>query len=327
MRRYDLVTMGELLYVLKAAPGTRLEQTRSLSCHASGAEANVAIGLARLGWSTSLVTKACDNFVGRFLVSELRGHAVDTSGVVWTSDRRMGVLYQELGVTPRPSKAVHDREHSAFTTLSEHEVDWGLIRSADRLYLTGITAALGQNSRSIVRRAVNEAKGAGTKVVFDVNHRSSLWTGIQLSEFLVPLLKEVDVLYLKENEARQVLGLDADPVAMAQELRETHDIGVVVMSLGEWGALATDGTVVRVDAVEADVVNRFGLGDAFMSGFLFGSAEGDVIRGLEYGRAMAALKGTDTSENFPLATLAEIEYLVDALRNGESGPPATDVIR
>ncbi len=327
MGRYDLVTIGELLYVLKAPPGTRLEQTRSLSCHASGAEANVAIGLARLGWSTSLVTKACDNFVGRFLVGELRRHRVDTSGVVWTSSGRMGVLYQELGVTPRPARAVHDRGHSAFASLSPSEIDWDPIGNADRLYLTGVTAALGDNAQSVASRAVDEAKSAGTKIAFDVNYRSSLWTEADLAKFLLPLLTEIDVLYLKEDEARTILKLDGEPDEMAQELRDTYGIEVVVMSLGERGALATDGTVARVDAVKADVVNRFGLGDAFMSGFLFGSADGDVMRGLEYGRAMAALKGTDASENFPVVTLQEVELLVDSLRDGQSGPSATDVVR
>ena len=63
------------------------------------------------------MTKLCNNFIGRFAVETLRGCGVDTSAVVWTDEGRMGVLYQEYGVPPRPSSNTYDRANSAITTL------------------------------------------------------------------------------------------------------------------------------------------------------------------------------------------------------------------
>ena len=51
MAGYDLVALGELLYVLRAPHTTLLEQTRTLQCHCGGTEANVAVGTSRVGRS------------------------------------------------------------------------------------------------------------------------------------------------------------------------------------------------------------------------------------------------------------------------------------
>ena len=272
MTRFDLVTIGELLYVLRAPYPGRLEQTPTLSCHVGGAEANVAIGVTRLGWSAALVTKVTDNFIGRFAVNGVRGAGVDVSRVIWTDAGRMGLLFQELGVPPRPAESVNDRLHSAFTQLAPEEVDWTQVRAAKRLFVSGVTAALGDRPRQLVRRAVREAKSAGTQVVFDCNHRARLWSTDEARAFVAPLLDDVDVLFLKADEARSILGLAGEPAEIVERLRGDHGIEIVVLSLGGDGAIASDGTIAQAPAIPVQIVNRFGMGDAFIAGFLYGHA-------------------------------------------------------
>ena len=270
MTRFDLVTIGELLYVLRAPYPGRLEQTPTLSCHVGGAEANVAIGVTRLGWSAALITKVTNNFIGRFAVNEVRGAGVDVSRVIWTDAGRMGLLFQELGVPPRPAESVNDRLHSAFTQLAPEEVDWTQVRAAKRLFVSGVTAALGDRPRQLVRRAVREAKSTGTQVVFDCNHRARLWSTDEARSFVAPLLDDVDVLFLKADEARSILGLAGEPAEIVERLRGDHGIEIVVLSLGGDGAIASDGTIAQAPAIPVQIVNRFGMGDAFIAGFLYG---------------------------------------------------------
>ncbi len=316
MARFDLVTIGELLYVLRAPYPGRLEQTRTLSCHVGGAEANVAIGVTRLGWSASLVSRVTDNFIGRFAVNGVRGAGVDVSHVIWTDAGRMGLLFQELGVPPRPTESVNDRAHSAFTQLDPEEVDWSHVGAAERLFVSGVTAALGERPRQLVRRAVEEAKSAGTRVVFDCNHRARLWSTDEARDFIVPLLEDVDVLFLKADEARPILGLAGEPAEIVEQLRGDHGIDIVVLSLGSDGAIASDGTTVHAPSISAQIVNRFGMGDAFIAGFLYGHAGGGLRAGLDYGRAFAALKATYANENFALVSRADVERLLGTLESG-----------
>lgn len=316
MARFDLVTIGELLYVLRAPYPGRLEQTRTLSCHVGGAEANVAIGVTRLGWSAALVSKVTDNFIGRFTVNGVRGAGVDVSQVIRTDAGRMGLLFQELGVPPRPTESVNDRLHSAFTRLAPEEVDWTHLRAAERLFVSGVTAALGERPRQLVRRAVEEAKSAGLQVVIDCNHRARLWSMDEARAFLVPLLEDVDVLFLKADEAWSILGLAGEPTEIVEQLRGDHGIEIVVLSLGSDGVIASDGAPVHAPAIRTQIVNRFGMGDAFIAGFLYGHADGGLRAGLDYGRALAALKATYANENFALVSRADVERLLGTLEGG-----------
>jgi len=327
MARFDLVTLGELLYILKAPYPGVLEHTPSLSCHAGCSEANVAIGVTRLGWSSALVTKVVDNFIGRFAVDSVRGSGVDVSNVIWTDVGRMGLLFQEAGVPPRPTESVNDREHSAFAQLEPEEVDWTRLRMADRLFLSGITPALGELPRQLVLRAVDECKGAGMQIVFDCNYRSRLWPTDEAREFIVPLLEHVDVLFLKLGEARSILGLSGEPSEITHQLRTEHGIDTVVLSLSGDGAIANDGEMARAPPIPAHIVNRFGMGDAFIAGFLFGHANGGLRTGLDYGRAFAALKATYLNENYPLFSRVDMERLLESFKNGNPTNSGGEIIR
>ena len=327
MARLDLITIGELLYVLKAPYPGLLEQTPSLSCHASCSEANVAIGVTRLGWSSGLVTKVVNNFIGRFAVSSLRGSAVDVSNIIWTDVGRMGLLFQDAGIPPRPSNSVNDREHSAFVRLEPDAVNWSQALTADRLFLTGITPDLGELPRQLVLRAVKEVDNTKTQTIFDCNYRSRLWSIDEAREFIMPFLRHVDILFIKLEEARSILGLEGDPVNITQQLRADHGIDIVVLSLSSDGAVANDGIAAHTPAIEAHVVNRFGMGDAFIACFLYGYAIGGLQTGLNHGHALAALKATYFNENFALVSQADVARLLDGIQDGSLPDRGAQIIR
>ena len=53
-----------------------------------------------------------------------------------------------------------------------------------------------------------------------------------------------------------------------------------------------EGTVLQGRRYEFDVVDRFGTGDAWFAGFLYGYLEGDVQFALDFGDALCALAHT-----------------------------------
>ena len=328
MDRLDCVAIGDLLFVLRAPDFSTLERAHVLECMAGSAEPNVLIGLTRLGLTAGLISKITDNFIGRWLLDSVRGLGVDVTGVVRTLEGRMGIMYVERGAPPRPSRVVYDRKGSTITTLTADEVDWDFFDRGDNFFVSGITPALGENCRNVVKHAVARAKGNGRRVIFDLNHRSQLWGPGEARCFLEEILPDVDVCFMKPADAHAVFGAAMDPDRLAAFLKERFSIPLVVVSIGADGALAYDDARHEAVSFQAQVLNRFGVGDAFIAGFLHHYLRtSDVERSLQYGCATAALKATIPNEHYPLVTPDQVERLVRQRTDPAESPGPMDVTR
>ncbi|MCL6450093.1 MAG: sugar kinase [Acetobacteraceae bacterium] len=289
----DLVTIGESMLRFMPPVGSTLEAADRFLVVLAGAESNVAIGVQRLGMAAGWVSKLPQNALGRKALNAVRAHGVDVSRVVLAPRGRMGLYFTELPGPPRPVGVVYDRHDSCFSTLEPAEVDWDYVRRASILHLTGITPALGAGCRRVVHRALEVAKGAGLLTTFDVNFRSRLWTAGEAGEVLGRLLPGVDVLIAAAEDVQAVFGLDGAPAEVAAALQSEFKNRVVVLTLGDKGALGREGTeVVHEPAVPGVAVDPIGRGDAFVAGFIFGYIAAGLKRGLAYGSAMASLKQT-----------------------------------
>ncbi len=293
--RYDVVGIGEVLLRLASRAPYRLEQARELDVSFGGTEANVLCALARLGLRTAWISALPVNPWGERLGRELRGHGVDTGHVVWRERGRIGTYFLEYGVGPRPIRVLYDRQDSAFTTLTEDEVDWAVVRQSRLLHLTGITPALGERPRALVERAVEEAHAGGAVVALDVNHRAALWSAADARGYLESLIPRVQLLFVGQEDARRVFQLDGEPEAVAEGLRRRAPKAIVALTLGDRGSVVLADRPFRPTRLYAlDVVaDRVGAGDAFAAGFLYGLlATRDVQHAVDCGTALAALKCT-----------------------------------
>src|SRR4051794_8767007 len=102
----------------------RLEQANAFDLWVAGAELNVAVALVRLGRPAAWVSRLPDNALGRRLAAHARAHGVDTDGVEWAGEGRVGLLFVEVGQRPRPTASLYDREGSAFARLDAAAFDW-----------------------------------------------------------------------------------------------------------------------------------------------------------------------------------------------------------
>ena len=314
MTGHDLVGLGEVMLRLAAPPPQRLEQVSALDVRIGGAEANVATACARLGLRTALISALpADHAWGDRTVRELTGHGVDCTGVLRRPASRMGVYFLEYGASPRPVRVLYDRRDSALSRLVPGEVDWTLVRRARLLHLSGVTAALAETLRDVLRRALDEAAGAAVPVSFDVNYRSRLWTPEQARGFLQEILPRLRYLFVGSDDAEVVFKLGGPPEAVLRGLRGLAPGATVVLTMGEAGSavLADDGSVVRPSRLyTVAVVDRVGAGDAYAAGFLWASLTGRTVQeAVDAGTALAALKCTVWGD-VPLVTLAELDELL-----------------
>lgn len=289
-----VVTLGEAMLRFSAPVGESLESAFRFDVRVAGAEANVAVGLARLRVSAGWLSWVGGGPLGRRVVSALRLHGVDTAGVVWTPAGRVGTYYVEYGASPRSPRVLYDRAGSAFARGDPDEIDWSYLEGAAYFHTTGISAAV---NRHAVERALEEASRRGVRISFDVNYRARLWSTAAARAGLEEYLPRVHLLFCTSEDARRLFGLDGPAGGQAGELARRYRIPTVVVTDGSRGAVCRSGDrELRTGGHPVQTVDRIGAGDAFVAGFLAGLLEGGEGEGpelaLRYGSACAALKHT-----------------------------------
>lgn len=307
-----IVCFGELLLRL-GAPGRQvLLQSPVLDVHIGGAEANVAVSLARFGHDARMVGLVADNALGEAALGELRRYRVDTCAVQQAAGR-MGLYFLTPGAIQRPSEVLYDRADSAFARDGGGVHDWPvLLAGADWLHVSGVTPALGHRATDGVLTAVKAARAAGVKVSFDGNFRPKLWEawGGDAPSILRGLMAEADILFASHRDLQVVLGLDF-PQATPQErfaagaaaafkafphLRQMAATVRVQRSVDHHSlsgiTALRDGQLLTTPSYEVSpIVDRIGTGDAFAAGVLHGGLVGmDSADGLHFGVAAACLK-------------------------------------
>lgn len=310
MNKFDVTTVGEVMLRLSTPAGQRLEMANQLDVQPGGAESNVVALLARLGRTTAWLGGLPDNPLGRLAANHLRMAGVNLEGVVWEQDGRMGAYYVEFATPPRPIQVVYDRAGSSAATLQPAQVQWDRLLATRLLHLTGITPALSVSSAAIIHQAVARARAAKTPISFDVNFRSKLWDSSTAAATLRPLITGVDLLFCGQGDAALLFGCSGAPESMIHQLAAQFAPGVVVMSVGDAGALAWDGaTLHHAPASTAQVIDRLGAGDALAAGVIHGWLGGDLAAGLAYGVTLAGVALSQHGD-MVITTAAELESLV-----------------
>jgi 2-dehydro-3-deoxygluconokinase len=173
----EVIAVGEPLIALLAEGPAPLADVETFSRHVAGAEANTAVGLARLGHTALYVGRVGDDGFGRTIVRRLRGEGVDVSGIVVDAERRTGLMVRERRALG-PSEVLYYRAGSAGSALGRADIDAlsAAFVGARWLHITGITPALSDSAHEAVLRAVDLARASDVRVSFDINLRRRLWS-------------------------------------------------------------------------------------------------------------------------------------------------------
>jgi 2-dehydro-3-deoxygluconokinase len=289
----DLVTLGEAMLRISAPSGESLESAPQFDVRAAGAEANVAVTLARMGFRAGWISRLVDDPLGRRIAGEIRRHGVDVSAMAWTPVGRTGLYFLDPAAAPRSVALYYDRAGSAASQLTPADIDWAFVRSARWAHVTGITVALSESCANTVARFLSECQSHGVKRSFDVNHRRKLWSAERARAALEPLVHGVELLIVSHDDAGEVFTLTGSSEARASEMRRRFGAHAAVITAAEGGAYLADADGIRHEpAVPGLEVDRIGRGDALAAGLLWGALELDLAAGLRYGVALATLAGT-----------------------------------
>jgi 2-dehydro-3-deoxygluconokinase len=293
----DLLTVGEPLVCLTATG--RLPASPTLAKSIGGAEANVAIGLARLGLRAAYISRVGDDPLGDEVVRTLRGEGVDVSRVQRSHERPTGVMVKELR-SPNDVRVHYYRQGSAATELD----GIGEMPRTRYVHATGITLALGNGPAAAVRELLSAGRAIGASVSFDANIRLKLWSASDAAAAILALLPHVDDLLLSEAEALAITRAPELGEALAR-LAE-HRIARVVVRRGAEGAVGVSAASERVEVAATAVgpiVDSVGAGDAFTAGYLYERLAGSTFA--------AALATGAWAAGHAVAQLGDYEGLPD----------------
>ncbi len=316
----DVITFGEAMVRLSPPNFRRLEQARSLDVQVGGAELNTAVALARLGRTSSWVSRLTDNPLGRLITNHAREAGVQTDHVVWTKEDRVGVYFLEFGAAPRASSVLYDRKGSAIAAIKPGMVDWAKVfRAAKWFHVTGITPALSATAAEATKEALTAARAAGVSTSIDLNYRVKLWTPEQAGRCLSELMLFCDYLVTTEEDIERVFGIKGKDYEEAASLTAARfPLKAVAITLRDnplvwkntWTAMVwQEGKVLRTRSYDVEIVDRLGAGDSFAAGFIHGLLDGDMQKALDWGVAASAIKHSIPGD-FAWIAREEVEALI-----------------
>jgi len=301
---YDIVTIGESMLRLSPPRYERIRRMQTLDVHMCGSQQNVAANTARLGLRTAFLTKLPKNALGLYAKDFCMSCGVDASHIKMVDDTRLGVNFIEFGATPRVSRVVYDRKNSAASTISAGDFDFDAILSDTRLaYTDGIFPGLSGSCSDAAIEFVRSAKRAGCLVAFDVNYREHLWSPQMARQVQREMIKNVDILITTQWDAEIVFGYQGSYEEIIRQFYGEFGCPVIGITLrenrdvlrGAWQTLLLHkGNLIYGEKYEMDLIDRFGGGDSWCSGFLYAylTSEGNIQYAADFGDAFCALHHT-----------------------------------
>lgn len=231
----------------------------------AGTAGGTAVDLARLDLQVRAVGAVGDDTPGEFVRTLLDKEGVDTAGLITRSGTPTSATILPIstaGVRP----AWHVRGANA--VFGPEDIADDALDGVDVVHYGGVSALPGLDGRPC-RDLLARAKSGGAITTADclgVKRDDAL-------ELLTPALPYLDVFVPNQDELRQLTGC-SDVVAGARLLRD-HGAAAVVVKMDAEGCYAvSDNGEFTVAALDVDVVDSTGCGDAFCAG---------LIRGLTFG--------------------------------------------
>lgn len=275
----EILTFGEAMTMFVAdAPG-KLSDIEHFQRRIAGADTNVAIGLARLGFQVGWLSRVGSDSFGDFIRHTLEGEGLDCRHLHTDTRHPTGLLFKERALGGADPKVEYFRRGSAASHLTPNDarnIDFKALR---HVHSTGIPPALSASARELAFHTLKEARSNGATISFDPNLRPSLWASetdmretlnalATLSDWVLPGLSEGQLL-TGQKTPYDVAGYYLDQGASA-----------VIIKLGPEGSYyrgTLDGqeeSFTVAGCQVAKVVDTVGAGDGFAVGVISALLDG-----------------------------------------------------
>jgi len=278
-KKYDIVSVGSAVYDVYleskhfraiedesfvTGTGLCLDLGAKLSVDkfhltTGGGALNTAITFANQGLSVALAAKIGNDANGTIIQHVVREHGIATDFLTVDTDRptTMSIL---LHATKNGERSVIScKGASAYLNAQEMPIA-KVLSHTNWLYITHIP----EGGSGLFEELVMSARRKGVAIALNPGK-----TQLKMGHDLVPLLANVSVFFVNQEEASLLTGVEYEKEdEVFSRLDEWVD-GLVVMTKGKQGVSVSDGkTQWSAPCLpDAGFVDRTGAGDAFGSGF------------------------------------------------------------
>src|SRR6202035_5426117 len=329
----DLIAIGRVSVDLYGQQlGSSLEDVSTFAKAVGGCPANVAIGAARLGLKSALISRVGDEPMGRFVREQLTREGVDARSVTVDTQRLTSLVLLSVR-DDHTFPLIFYRDNCADSALCEDDIDASLVASARAILVTGTHFSIPEAARA-QHKAINVAKANGGRVILDIDYRPNLWgigghgagetryaRSARVTNALASVLPECDLIVGTEEELHVAAGLE-DTLEAVRHVRALSP-AVIVCKRGASGCIVFAGRIPQVledgivaTGMDVEVYNVLGAGDAFLAGFVRGYLRDEPHEvSARFATACGALAVSRLlcSSEFP--TLAELNHY---LSNGSA---------
>lgn len=177
-------------------------------------------------------------------------------------------------------------------TFSGNEVSRELFKGYGYLHMEGFLL----NSADVAETVLDMARDEGMTISFDLGSKGLVARYRERVERIVE--QYADIVFANEHEALEFTGLEPEEAAMDIAGRLAGRGGIAVVKCGAGGSVvAQSGSRWRIGAVEVEVADAIGAGDAYAAGFLYAHSLGMELQ--ECGKKAAAVAAAAVSVKGP----------------------------
>lgn len=309
----DVVTCGELLIDFVATKsGVTLAQASTFLKALGGAPANVAVGIARLGYSAGFMGQVGNDEFGHFLADTLRDYGVDTTALQFSTQARTALAFVSL-LADGERDFMFYRHPSADMLWQPEQVDREYV-TGTRIFHYGSISLINEPSRIATLTALEYAKSNGTLLSYDPNLRLPLWPSPDAARSgILNGWQHAEIIKVSEEE----LFFVSTQHTMEHAARSLwHDkLRLLVITQGKGGCTYfTPEASGHVAGFLVQPVDTTGAGDGFVAGMLVGLLERhlqwekeNIEKALLLGNAVGALATTQAGAISSLPTMQEAQ--------------------
>ncbi len=312
----DVVTCGELLVDFVATQtGVTLAQAPAFKKAPGGAPANVAVGVAQLGYHAGFMGQVGNDEFGHFLADTLRQHGVDVAALRFSSQARTALAFVSL-LDDGERDFMFYRHPSADMLWQAEAADF-LYAAQTRIFHYGSISLIGEPSRTATLALLSHAQKGGALLSYDPNLRLPLWPSSEAAcAGILEGWQYANVIKVSEEE---LFFLSHQPSLEHAVCSLWHDtLRLLVVTQGKNGCVyftpdasgQSMGFVVRA-------IDTTGAGDGFVAGMLAGLLQTDlrwesagIEQALRLGNAVGALVTTQVGAISSLPTMQDVQVFL-----------------
>ncbi len=311
----EVLTVGRVgVDLYPEQSGVPLSQVTTFAKSLGGTATNVAVGAARLGRSTAVLTKVGPDEFGSYVRQALAGFGVDPRYVATAPELLTPVVFCALNPPEDPPLLFYRLPVAPDLTLTAEDVPWDLVRDVPVLWVTGTGVAVEparQTQLDMLAHRGRPDPATGRWTVLDLDWRPMFWPSPSDARREYGLMLEnVTVAVGNRAEVEVAVGT-ADPEDAARRLLD-HGVELALVKQGAEGVLvATRDSMTTVAPELVQVVCGLGAGDAFGGALIHGLLSGwDPVRCAMYANAAGAIVASRLACADAMPTMEELEALV-----------------